>query len=362
MATDLVVRIGGDEFVVVITDLHNHHNTISLMSTVAEKILTSLNQTLVVAGHPITFTASLGIAVFPRDADNTLDLLKNADAAMYHAKNEGRANFRFYSSELNAFALENIKLEQELHGAIAKGELLLYYQPKVDLAGRIVGAETLIRWRHAELGMISPEKFIPLAEQTSLIVEIGDWVLEQTCLWVKSCHVQGLGPLRVSVNLSAIEFKSPELVEKVAGILSRTGVDPNFIELELTESVAFGNAKTCIERMNALKGLKLTLDMDDFGTDFSSLSYFKEFPLDVLKIDQSFVRQLESEESSQAIVRAILALADGLGMDTVAEGVETEAQLEFLKQYQCGIFQGYIFSRPIPAEDFIKLLVDDALK
>jgi diguanylate cyclase (GGDEF)-like protein len=360
--TDLVVRIGGDEFVVVITDLHIGHNPVSLVSTIAEKILTSLNQTLVIAGHPMTFTASLGIALFPNDADNTQDLLKNADAAMYHAKNEGRANFRFYSRELNAAALENITLEQELRGAIAKGELLVYYQPKVDLAGRIVGAEALIRWRHTELGMISPAKFIPLAEQTSLISEIGDWVLEQTCLWVKSCHSMGLSPGRVSVNLSAIDFKRPELVEKVAGILSRTGVDPNYIELELTESVAIGDAKTCIERMNDLKGLGLTLAMDDFGTGFSSLSCLKELPLDVLKIDQSFVRQLESEESSQAIVVAILALAIGLGMETVAEGVETEAQLEFLKQHQCGIFQGYLFSRPIPEEDFLKLLVDDSLK
>ncbi|MDD5579858.1 MAG: EAL domain-containing protein [Methylobacter sp.] len=361
-ATDLVIRIGGDEFVVIITDIHNDHNPMLFVSAIAEEILTALNQTLIVAEHAMTFTASIGIALFPGDADNTQDLLKNADAAMYHAKNEGRANFRFYSPELNVAALENIKLEQELRRAIAKKELLVYYQPKVDLAGRIVGAEALIRWRHAEMGMISPEKFIPLAEQTGLIVEIGDWVLEQTCLWVKSCHAQGLGPLRVSVNLSAIEFKHPELVQKITEILSRTGVNPNSIELELTESVAIGNVKTCIERMNDLKALGLMLSMDDFGTGFSSLSYLKNFPLDVLKIDQAFVRELESDESSQAIVRAILALADGLGMKTVAEGVETEAQLEFLKQHQCGIFQGFLFSRPIPAEDFLKLLVDDACK
>ncbi len=360
-ATDLVVRLGGDEFVIVITDLHIHNNPVSFVTTVAEKILTSLKQTLMVAGLPMTVTTSLGIAVFPSDADNIQDLLMNADAAMYHAKNEGRANFRFYSPELNAAALENIKLEQELRGAIARGELLVYYQPKVNWAGRIVGAEALIRWRHTELGMISPAKFIPLAEQTTLIVEISDWVLEQTCLWVKSCHAQGFGPLRISVNLSAKDFKHPELVEKIAKVLSRTGVDPKFIELELTESVAIGNIKSCIEQMHNLKGLGLTLSMDDFGTGFSSLTYLKDLPLDVLKIDQSFVRQLEAENSSQAIVRAILALADGLGMETIAEGVETETQLEFLKQHQCGLFQGYLFSRPIPAEDFLKLLVDDSL-
>ncbi len=361
-ATDLVVRMGGDEFVAVITDLHNHPNPVSFVSTIAEKILTSLKQTLVVAGHPMTFTASLGIAVFPSDADNPQDLLKNADAAMYHAKNEGRANFRFYSRELNAAALENIELEQELRGAIANGELLLYYQPKVDLVGRIVGAEALLRWRHPERGMISPAKFIPLAEHTSLIVEIGAWALEQTCVWVNSCHAQGLGPLRVSVNLSAIEFRRPELVGTVAEILSRTGVNPKFVELELTESVVIRDANTCIARMNALKGLGLTLALDDFGTGFSSLSYLQELPLDVVKIDQSFVRHLESKRSSQAIVRAILALANGLAMETVAEGVETEAQLEFLKQHQCGIFQGFLFSRPVPPEDFMKLLADDSLK
>jgi diguanylate cyclase (GGDEF)-like protein len=353
--TDLVVRIGGDEFVVVITELHTHLNPVSLVSAIAEKILNSLNQTLVIAGQPTTFTASIGIAVFPTDADNTQDLLKNADSAMYHAKNEGRANFRFYSRELNASALENIKLEQELRGAIARGEILIYYQPKVDFAGRIVGAEALIRWLHVELGMISPAKFIPLAEQSGLIVEIGNWVLEQTCILVKSCHAQGLGSIVISVNLSALEFKRPELVAKITEILSRTGVDPSLIELELTESVAIGDTKACIERMNELKALGLTLSMDDFGTGFSSLSYLKNLPLDVIKIDQSFVRQLETDTNSQAIVQAILTLANGLGMKIVAEGVETKAQHEFLKQHQCELFQGYLFSRPILVDDFLKL-------
>ncbi|AMK76095.1 MULTISPECIES: EAL domain-containing protein [Methylomonas] len=361
-ATDLVVRLGGDEFVIVIGELHNHHNPVSFVSTVAEKILAALNQPVTVAGLPMTVTTSVGIALFPEDADNVQDLLKNADAAMYYAKSEGRANFRFYSPELNAAALENIKLEQELRGAIGRNELLVFYQPKVDWDGRIVGAEALIRWRHTELGMISPAKFIPLAEQTSLIVEISDWVLEQTCLWVNACHAQGLGPLRISVNLSAVDFKHPELVEKIAAVLTKTGVDPKFIELELTESVAIGNIKACVERMHHLKALGLTLSMDDFGTGFSSLSYLKELPLDVLKIDQSFVRHLESDDSSAAIVRAILALADGLGMETIAEGVETAAQLELLKRHHCGLFQGYLFSRPVPTDEFLSLLQADALR
>jgi diguanylate cyclase (GGDEF)-like protein len=354
--TDLVVRIGGDEFVIVITDINEDINLMSNVSAVAEKILASLSQTLVIEDQPMTISASLGIATFPKDADNSQDLLKNADAAMYHAKDAGRNTFRFYSPELNAAALENIKLEHELRGAIKKGELILFYQPKFDVSRRIVGAEALVRWQHSELGLVSPAKFIPLAEQTGLIFEIGNWVLEQTCLLVNFLQDLGIKPVRISVNLSGIEFKRPELVEKVSEILSRTGANPDFIELELTESVAIGDINSCIERMNELKGLGLTLTMDDFGTGFSSLSYLKSLPLDVIKVDQSFIRQIESGGSSQAIVTAIIALAEGLGMDVVAEGVETEAQLEFLKQHRCGIFQGFLFSRPIPSEDFISLL------
>ncbi|MBK8816103.1 MAG: EAL domain-containing protein [Methylococcaceae bacterium] len=360
--TDLVVRLGGDEFVVVVTDLNNHINPMLLVTAIAEKINTTLKQTLMIAGHPMSFTASLGIAVFPRDGNDVQDLLKNADAAMYHAKNQGRDNFRFYSSELNASALENIKMEHELRGAIPKGEMRVYYQPKVDLTGQIVGAEALIRWQHAESGLISPAKFIPIAEQSGLIVDIGEWVLEQTCMFINSCSKEGIQPVRISVNLSVIEFKRPELVAKIAWILSKTGVDPQFIELELTESVAIGEAKACIDRMNDLKGLGLKLSMDDFGTGFSSLSYLKELPLDVLKIDQAFMRQLETEKNSQAIVKAILALANGLGMETVAEGVETMPQLEFLKNHDCGMFQGFLFSRPVTAIDFMKLLADKSIQ
>ncbi len=358
--TDLVVRLGGDEFVIVITDLHHNTNAMLAVTAMAEKILNSLKQTLMVAGHPMTFTASIGIAVYPGDADNVQDLLKNADAALYHAKDQGRANFRFYSSELNATALENMQLEYELRQAIGAGDLIVYYQPKVDSAGVIVGAEALLRWQHAELGMVSPAKFIPIAEQSGLIVEIGDWVLEQACLFIKSCKEQGIAPVRISVNLSMIEFNRPELVNKVSTILSRTGVESMYIELELTESVAIGEAKNCIKRMNDLKTLGIKLSMDDFGTGFSSLSYLKELPLDVLKIDQSFIRQLGTESNSQAIVIAILALANGLGMQAVAEGVETESQVAFLTDHDCGVFQGFLFHRPIPANEFLQLLTERA--
>lgn len=360
--TDVVVRIGGDEFAITVTDLDMDESVVATVCSIAEKIMSSLKQTLIVAGQPITCTASLGIAMYPGDAETVGDLLKNADAALYHAKSEGRANFKFYSRELNAAALENIALEHELRGAIAKGELEVFYQPKIDLNGRIVGAEALVRWRHREKGMISPAKFIPLAEQSGLIVDIGDWVLWQTCRWVADCQAKGLPAFRVSVNLSALEFKRSELVGRVAEILADTAVDPCLIELELTESVAIFDSRTCISRMNDLKRMGVTLAMDDFGTGFSSLSYLKDLPLDVLKIDQSFVRQLESNVSSQAIIRAILSLAQGLGLEVVAEGVENETQLNFLKQYECGIFQGFLFSRPIPAEEFVQLLETDPFR
>ncbi|WP_052808338.1 putative bifunctional diguanylate cyclase/phosphodiesterase [Methyloterricola oryzae] len=354
--TDLVVRMGGDEFVVLAPDLPTGQSVVARLGFMAETILSSLKRTLMIGGQAIIPTASLGIAIFPRDADNAVDLLKNADAALYHAKDQGRANFQFYAKDLNAEALEDVALEHELRGAIARGELMVFYQPKVSLDGRVVGAEALVRWNHGQRGMISPARFIPLAEQTGLIVDLGNWVLEETCRNVVACGRDGLNPVRISVNLSSIEFRRPGLVAGVGDILRRTQVDPHFIELELTESVAIVDPKTCVGRMNDLKHMGLTLAMDDFGTGFSSLSYLKDLPLDVLKIDQSFVRHMESSMSSQAITSAILSLAHGLGLEVVAEGVENQVQLEFLKQHGCGIFQGFYFSRPVPAADFFQLL------
>jgi len=351
-ATDLVVRMGGDEFVMVLTDLHPGSHPVSLVTNMAEKVLAAMKQPLTIVGHSFTVTASIGIAIFPVDAESAADLLRNSDAAMYHAKQEGRANLRFYSPELNASALENIELEQDLRVAVRRGELLLHYQPKVEADGRVVGAEALVRWLHPSRGLISPAVFIRLAEQTGLIVEIGEWVLTQVCLYVTACRAAGLRPLPVAVNVSAIEFRRPELPAKVAAILAETGADPAQIELELTESVAVGDIAACIDRMNTLKAMGLSIAMDDFGTGFSSLSYIKQLPLDVLKIDQSFVRQMEAQTSSQAIVRAILALAEGLGLAVVAEGVETRQQLEFLTENGCRLFQGYLFSRPLPAAQF----------
>ena len=352
--TDLVVRMSGDEFVVLITDIDNP----DLINMIANKVLKAVDTTSIVAGQSVKSTASMGIAMYPADAVTPEDLLKYADSAMYYAKNDGRANFRFYSADMTEKALENIKLEHDLREAISKGEIVVYYQPKFDSDKNIIGAEALIRWKHSELGMISPAKFIPIAEQSMLIVEIGRWVLEQTCELIKSFTNLGIEPVPISVNISGVEFDRPDIVTNVAEILKRTRVNPDFIELELTENVAIGNREACIERMHQLKALGLRLAMDDFGTGFSSLSYLQDLPLDVLKIDQHFIRELETGINSQAIVRAILALADGLHMQVIAEGVETESQLTFLQDHQCKFFQGFLFSRPIPAAELVKLLLD----
>ena len=352
--TDLVVRMSGDEFVVLITDIDNP----DLINMIANKVLKAVDTTSIVAGQSVKSTASMGIAMYPADAVTPEDLLKYADSAMYYAKNDGRANFRFYSADMTEKALENIKLEHDLREAISKGEIVVYYQPKFDSDKNIIGAEALIRWKHSELGMISPAKFIPIAEQSMLIVEIGRWVLEQTCELIKSFTNLGIEPVPISVNISGVEFDRPDIVPNVAEILKRTRVNPDFIELELTENVAIGNREACIERMHQLKALGLRLAMDDFGTGFSSLSYLQDLPLDVLKIDQHFIRELETGINSQAIVRAILALADGLHMQVIAEGVETESQLTFLQDHQCKFFQGFLFSRPIPAAELVKLLLD----
>ena len=352
--TDLVVRMSGDEFVVLITDIDNP----DLINMIANKVLKAVDTTSIVAGQSVKSTASMGIAMYPADAITPEDLLKYADSAMYYAKNDGRANFRFYSADMTEKALENIKLEHDLREAISKGEIVVYYQPKFDSDKNIIGAEALIRWKHSELGMISPAKFIPIAEQSMLIVEIGRWVLEQTCELIKSFTNLGIEPVPISVNISGVEFDRPDIVPNVAEILKRTRVNPDFIELELTENVAIGNREACIERMHQLKALGLRLAMDDFGTGFSSLSYLQDLPLDVLKIDQHFIRELDTGINSQAIVRAILALGDGLHMQVIAEGVETESQLTFLQDHQCKFFQGFLFSRPIPAAELVKLLLD----
>ncbi|MBM4207919.1 MAG: EAL domain-containing protein [Gammaproteobacteria bacterium] len=279
---------------------------------------------------------------------------------MYYAKNEGPGNFKFYAQNLNEAALENITLEHELRNAMSRNELIVYYQPKVGVTGQIVGAEALLRWRHPLRGLLPPGKFIPLAEQTGLIADIELWVFEQVCRWIQLIVTNSVRNFRISVNISAIQFKRPDFIEKIAAILTKTRANPFYIELELTESISIGDIDTTIHRLNQLKNLGLTLAMDDFGTGFSSLSYLEKLPLDVLKIDQSFVRALDSKSNGQAIVQTIIALAKGLEMEVIAEGVETQAQFELLKRLQCPVFQGYLFGKPLTDEDFLTMLLKNS--
>ncbi|MCX4191375.1 EAL domain-containing protein [Methylophaga sp. OBS1] len=359
--TDLVVRISGDEFVIVLTDTGDQHHALQDLAAVAEKLLAALSEPFFINDQILHITASIGIAVYPDDAETPESMLENADAAMYHAKASGRGTFNFYQAEMTLLAIENMELERALRNAIKNHELRLYLQPKYDVNQDVVGAEALIRWEHSELGLISPAKFIPIAEQTLLVIDIGCWVFEQCCLLINHLVETGLPVVPIAVNLSAIEFNREDLITNLSQILDRTQTDPHYLELELTETVAITDKETCIRRMKDIRELGLDLTMDDFGTGFSSLSYLQDFPLNTLKIDQQFVRNIEQGRKSQAIIKSIIALAQGLEMQVIAEGVETPEQLDFLLNNGCRLFQGFWFSRPIPEKDFLELLKQETL-
>ena len=354
--TDLAVRVSGDEFVILLTEFDDKQASASISSHIAEKILKTLAEPYHINGQTLHISASIGIAIFPDDGNNPDAILEHADAAMYHAKSAGRANFHFYQSAMTSTAVENLKLENDLRQALDNNELVVYFQPKFDSEQEIVGAEALIRWMHPELGMVSPAKFIPIAEQSLLIIDIGRWVFEQCCDLINELSDKNLTIVPIAVNLSAVEFNRDDLISHLLGILDKTQTNPNYIELELTESVALTNKDICIQRMTALRESGMSLAMDDFGTGFSSLSYLQELPLNTLKIDQQFVRNIELGESSQAIVKAVMALAKGLSMSVVAEGVETPEQFNFLAENGCDFYQGYLLSKPISKVDFMAKL------
>ncbi|MEC9411144.1 MAG: EAL domain-containing protein, partial [Pseudomonadota bacterium] len=354
--TDLAVRMSGDEFVILLTDFDDNDASIPLSSMIAEKILAALSTPYQINNQTLHISASIGIAIYPEDGHTPEAIIEHADAAMYHAKAAGRANFHFYQPAMTSKAVENMRLEHDLRQAIEKDELVIYYQPKFDSQQEIVGAEALIRWMHPELGMVSPAKFIPIAEQSLLIIDIGRWVFEQCCSLINELRDKNLSIVPIAVNLSAVEFNRDDLIPHLLGILDKTQTNPNSIELELTESVALANKELCIQRMNALRASGMSLAMDDFGTGFSSLSYLQELPLNTLKIDQQFVKNIELGESSQAIVKAVMALAKGLSMSVVAEGVETREQFNFLAEHGCDFYQGYLLSKPIPKVDFMAKL------
>ncbi|MBF0647068.1 EAL domain-containing protein [Desulfuromonas acetoxidans] len=349
---DSVARMGGDEFVILITGIKSQNDIV----TAAGKILDLLAEPVTIDGHDLVSTGSLGISVYPTDADEVDLLLKHADTAMYQAKETGRNLYQFYSPDMNERAFERLFLDSDLHRALARNELELYFQPQIDLAqGHVVGAEALLRWNHATKGQISPVVFIPLAEESDLILDIGGWVIEEACRHARQWHDQGYTDLRVAVNLSARQFRS-DLPDIVARVLHETGLPAHLLELELTESLLMERPELARTILNKLRYLGNHLSIDDFGTGYSSLSYLKHFPIDRLKIDRSFVKDLNVDPDDAIIVEAIIALAHGLRLNVVAEGVETSDQFEFMRQRGCDEIQGYVVARPMPADDFLRYL------
>jgi diguanylate cyclase (GGDEF)-like protein len=349
--SDTVSRQGGDEFVILLhEDMHAESAAIA-----AEKIVQSLTLPHHIDKHELHITTSIGISLFPGDGNDAVTLIKNADTAMYHAKKKGRNNYQFFKSDMNVRAVERQSIEADLRRAIDHEEFVLHYQPKVNLStGEVTGAEALIRWIHPTKGMIFPESFIEIAEDCGLIIPIGRLVLRQACRQASEWTKQGMPPISIAVNISALEFRQQHFFESVREILHETGMDPRFLQLELTESVLMRNIESSATILRALKDLGVQLAVDDFGTGYSSLSYLHQFPIDVLKIDQSFVKNISSNVSNGIIVNAVIKMGGSLNQSVIAEGVETQEQLTFLNAHQCNEGQGYFFGWPSPPGDFAK--------
>ncbi|KAA3629461.1 MAG: EAL domain-containing protein [Proteobacteria bacterium] len=350
---DTVARLSGDEFVVILPELHEPDE----MLIVAKRILESFLQTVHVEGHELKITCSIGGSAFPKDSDDAEALLRNADIAMGRAKQKGKNRFEFFTQEMNANAAERLRMETELRHAVENGELLLHYQPRVDLThGRVVGVEALVRWQHPERGMVPPAVFIPVAEDAGLIPHIGDWVLHAACRQLRQWQDDGLPSIAMAVNISALQLQRPELPQEIGDVLRSCQIDPRNLELELTESVVMENAAEAITALQRLKEIGLNLAMDDFGTGYSSLAYLRRFPFDYLKIDRSFIANLTRDPDEASIARTIIAMAHSLRLKVIAEGVETEAQARYLQHHHCDELQGFLFSKPITADEAAELL------
>ncbi|KPY04003.1 Sensory box/GGDEF domain/EAL domain-containing protein [Pseudomonas coronafaciens pv. oryzae] len=359
---DTVARMGGDEFTLLLQPAITREAALNRAIHVAERILTSLVTPFVLEGREFFVTASIGIALSPQDGNELSQLMKNADTAMYHAKECGKNNFQFYQADMNATALERLELESDLRHALEQQEFTLYYQPQFSGDGkRLTGAEALLRWRHPRRGLVPPNDFIPVLEELGLVVEVGDWVLAEACRQLKHWHQARVRVPKVSVNISARQFSDGQLGKRIAGILEQTGLSPACLELELTESILMREVEEAMHILDGLKNLGLSIAVDDFGTGYSSLNYLKQFPIDVLKIDRTFVDGLPSGEQDAQIARAIIAMAHSLNLSVIAEGVETHEQLEFLRQHGCDEVQGYLFGRPMPPGQFEAQFSNDAL-
>jgi diguanylate cyclase (GGDEF)-like protein/PAS domain S-box-containing protein len=354
-ATTCVARQGGDEFTVLLTNLNHAQDA----ARVARRILEALSQPFHVAGNEIVLCTSIGVAVYPLDGIDGDSLLKNADAARNYAKQHGTNNYEYYDGNMNTSAVQRLTLESNLHKALERDEFSLFYQPKIDVMTRaIVGAEALIRWRHPELGLVSPLEFIPLAEETGLIIPIGEWVLRTACAQIRAWRDAGLTPVPVAINLSAKQFHQQNICESVTHALREFQVEPHLLEIEITESAAMQNAEATTATLHKLKAIGVRIAIDDFGTGYSSLSYLKRFPIDSLKIDRSFVTELPGNQDDASIAQAVITMGHALRLKIIAEGVENEAQLDFLATNFCDEMQGYFFSRPLPADQCTQLLAD----
>ncbi|QWV91883.1 EAL domain-containing protein [Geomonas oryzisoli] len=357
-SADIVARLGGDEFVVGLPLLRCN---ISAAHAI-RKIQHALSQSYYVEGHELSVTPSIGISIFPDDGETVQELMKNADLAMYHAKAGGRNNFQFFTEEMNQTVQERLVLEGDLRVAIERGEFLLHYQPQIEMStGRVIGVEALLRWQHPVHGLVTPDRFIPVAEETGMIVAIGEVALKTACRQLAAWLAAGLPPLRVSVNLSARQFKQDNLPALLQDVLRETGIESHLLELEITESSAMENPADAILHLRGFREMGVELAIDDFGTGYSSLSYLKLFPVHRLKIDRSFVKDIDTDTDDAEIAAATIALAHTLGKEVVAEGVETEAQCRFLQGQRCDILQGYYFSRPLPPEEIVPYLRNNAV-
>ncbi len=348
-SSSAISRSGGDEFTILLDDVENMQAIIRI----AERIVESISLPMMLVGHQeVHISTSIGIALYPEDGKSAVEILKNADAAMYHAKAQGRNNFQFFTESMNQSSSELLTLENNLYRAIEQKELCLYYQPQVSVvSGKMVGMEALIRWQHPQNGFISPAVFIPVAEETGMIMQIGEWVFREACEQGASWLKAGYEFEKISVNLSARQLKDEGLPVLIALILEESGMPAEKLCIELTETALILDPEVALARLKKIKELGVTLSLDDFGTGYSSLSYLKRFPIDTLKIDQAFIRDVKVDHEDAALVTAIISMAHGLGMDVIAEGVEVQDQLDFLGENNCDTIQGYLFSRPLPAEE-----------
>jgi diguanylate cyclase (GGDEF)-like protein/PAS domain S-box-containing protein len=350
---DTVARLNGDEFALILEDVSQEHD----VPKIAQKILQALSTPFIANDREIFITASIGISIHPTDGKDADTLVKNADAALHRAKEQGKNTYQLYSPIMNTRAFERLGMETSLRHALEREEFVLFYQPQIDLqSGKIFGMEALIRWKHPELGVAPPDNFIPILEETGLILPVGEWVLRTACTQNRIWRNAGFPEMRVAVNLSPIQFKQQDLIEVLTRILQETRLEPSGLELELTESTLMNYTEVTVATMRAWSSMGIRLTLDDFGTGYSSLIYLKRFPIDTLKIDRSFVQDVVTNPEDGAIAGAIIALAHSLKLNVIAEGVETEEQIQFLRSHHCLLMQGYYFSRPLPAPEITRLL------